>query len=422
MIDEKTKAMLAADLPRDVVKTRSQAGQNLSYVSGDYIVRRLNEVFGFDGWSFLAEPAREVYRGTRPGKDGENLVIVYEVRGTLRAAGVERVDVGVGQCDAGTRALAQGIEKALKEAATDALKRCARTFGSGFGLALYDKSGAGIGLSTTALALLDEIEGAETVAELDKVGARVKGATLDDDERDVLRGTFAGRRREFAAQSSVPATVVVQPAQQLPAPEPQQPTPAAPVAAPRPSPARAQLVERLDAARSIETIVAVVLAAPLSDEERAAVRPTIAGAAERLGVASDALRGRLDAARKLSVTAPQWGTVAEILGAFEAAKDVGALDAARKAAAARATGLPETLLAGLKRRAGEIRNALGAPSASADAWIAEAQAATSVDALRAIHQRLAAAASAGTVTPEDAQRVTDALNDRGEDLAMRAAS
>lgn len=415
MLNEEIKAKLAADLPRDVVKTRSQAGQSLSYVSSDYVIRRLNEVFGPTGWTFLADPPREVYRGTRQGKSGENIVIVYEVRGTLRAEGIERVDVGVGQCDSGANAVAQGIEKALKEATTDALKRCARTLGNSFGLALYDKSGEGIGLSTAALALLDE------VAQTDDLSAWWRDVQttfnrLEADEKDVVKGAVAARRVELAARGAepIPATVT-QPAAQ-PAPQ----LPPSTAAANDVSPSRRELEARLARARSVESVVASVLSVLLTDPDRAAARPAIAAAAERNGVSGDALRGRLDAARKLQVPAAQWAVAADVLAELEAQGDVASLDAARKRLAPKATGLAGPLLDAIKRRSTEIRNAFGVPGALAESLIAEAQRATTMEALRAIHGRLDAAARAGTVTEADAQRVTDALNDRGETIAVQA--
>jgi hypothetical protein len=55
---------------------------------------------------------------------------------------VVREDVGFGS-GYGKKA-GDAIEGATKEAVTDALKRCLRTFGSQFGLALYDKERANV--------------------------------------------------------------------------------------------------------------------------------------------------------------------------------------------------------------------------------------------------------------------------------------
>jgi DNA repair and recombination protein RAD52 len=59
---------------------------------------------------------------------------------TVTAGGVTRQDVGFGSGFA--KMIGDAIEGATKEAVTDALKRCLRTFGHPFGLALYDKERA----------------------------------------------------------------------------------------------------------------------------------------------------------------------------------------------------------------------------------------------------------------------------------------
>ena len=90
-MNEETRKKLAQDLPANAVKTRDQAGQKLSYIDGHFAVTRANEVFGHDGWSCAVRSIAEVYRGTRPGRDGENVVMVYEahVAVILHRAGVQ---------------------------------------------------------------------------------------------------------------------------------------------------------------------------------------------------------------------------------------------------------------------------------------------------------------------------------------------
>lgn len=225
MIDEKTRMMLAADLPRDVVR-KLDTGSRADYVPSHYVIERLNAVCGHDGWS--------IEYGAPMLREGPRLIV--HVPATLTVFGtVRRSDVGVGLA-AGDKG--ESIETAIKAAYTDALKRCARTLGPSFGLALYDKTRATVGYSTVTLALLDEIEQCDDLTAW-WASAKSRFEKLQDDEKDVVKGAVAGRRIEL---QKAPATVVVQPAQQPPAPEPQQPTPAAPVAATRPSPARAQLV------------------------------------------------------------------------------------------------------------------------------------------------------------------------------------
>lgn len=204
-ITEHQRRQLSEDLPRDVVRTRDQAGQRLSYVDGWYAVTRANDVFGPDGWSYAVREVREVYRGTKPGKGtDENIVIIYEAQVCVTALGITREDVGIGQCDASIRALAQGIEKARKESVTDGLKRALRTFGPSFGLALYDKDQRDVGLSRAAMDLRADLEHAADVdAWVQQHGAEVRA--LADDERDELRALVMRRREEAAREAAVRA-------------------------------------------------------------------------------------------------------------------------------------------------------------------------------------------------------------------------
>lgn len=236
-ITEHQRRQLSEDLPRDVVRTRDQAGQRLSYVDGWYAVSRANEVFGPDGWSYAVREVREVYRGTKPGKGtDENTVIVYEALVAVTALGITREDVGIGQCDASIRALAQGIEKARKEAVTDGLKRALRTFGPSFGLALYDKDQRDVGISRAAMDLRADLERATDVgAWIQQHGDEVRA--LADDERDEIRALVVRRREEAAREAAVRAAASeVQQPKALPplaslGVEVQPPTPPAPVEA-----------------------------------------------------------------------------------------------------------------------------------------------------------------------------------------------
>jgi len=189
------KVLLGKTLPRNVIKTREQAGQKLKYVEGWYVIERLNAVFGFDGWSF--EPGAPVVTAF-----GDKSVVHVPV--ALRACGVVRGDLGVA-VPAGKSA--EALETAYKAAVTDGLKRAARTFGTGFGNRLYDKAGSGIGISTVADEMLDEVEAIETV---DDVNAWAKANAphvlkLDKDEQDIIKGACATRRREIVSGGVTPA-------------------------------------------------------------------------------------------------------------------------------------------------------------------------------------------------------------------------
>lgn len=121
--------------------------QNQSYVSGLYVVDKLNEVFGADGWSdTVVHRAEQFGTRVRQTKDGPRewtwCSCVATVRLEVRwADGSTSVHDGVGAGDGGNYQddLAQVRDLAWKEAETDAVKRAARKLGYVFGLSLYDK-------------------------------------------------------------------------------------------------------------------------------------------------------------------------------------------------------------------------------------------------------------------------------------------
>lgn len=141
--------LLTAPLSRSHVKSRKQAGRDLSYIEGWHAIAEANRIFGFDAWDRetvelrqLGEPREvdgkwriaymakvRVVVHTRVAADGSWATIIRE--GTGYGSGIDR-DMG------------SAHESAIKEAETDAMKRALMTFGNPFGLALYDKEQNGV--------------------------------------------------------------------------------------------------------------------------------------------------------------------------------------------------------------------------------------------------------------------------------------
>ena len=134
-----------APVPKDAIQSRQQSGQNLSYLDGHYIITKTNELLGHENWSYSVGNFQVIQQERKKGS-GENATekeyVGYVAQATVTYQGVTRSDVGFGQGI--DNDLGRAHESAIKEAATDALKRALRTFGQAFGLALYDKSGAHI--------------------------------------------------------------------------------------------------------------------------------------------------------------------------------------------------------------------------------------------------------------------------------------
>lgn len=143
MITPEQKKLLEAPLdPKHVKKPSGSFGPKGDYLEGWHVINELNRIFGFDGWSYTIELSRDDLREATDSKGNPQWQAAYTCICTLKVGDNYRQDVGFGSGFA--KSIGDAIEGATKEAATDALKRCARTFGNVFGLALYDKTRANV--------------------------------------------------------------------------------------------------------------------------------------------------------------------------------------------------------------------------------------------------------------------------------------
>lgn len=134
---------LNSKIPRSEISTRDAGqGRSLDYVSGFYVIKRLNEVLGPGSWAYGAEVSLissgevETYRGKA---FSTHYMAKVRLVVTIGDKHTEFTDYGYGD---GLDAKNQGKshELAIKESVTDGLKRCAKNLGMSLGLALYDKS------------------------------------------------------------------------------------------------------------------------------------------------------------------------------------------------------------------------------------------------------------------------------------------
>lgn len=141
-------AALVAPLDKSNVKSRAQAGRQLSYIEGWKAIEEANRIFGFDMWDRetlelrqLGEP-REVDSKFRVAYMCRVRITVREQVEWVPHANQAYPKITRDGCGYGSgidRDLGQAHESAIKEAETDAMKRALMTFGNPFGLALYDK-------------------------------------------------------------------------------------------------------------------------------------------------------------------------------------------------------------------------------------------------------------------------------------------
>lgn len=161
---------LSKKLNPDNVSQRQQNGMRLDYIEAHYAIRRANEIFDFGGWTRetienRCVSEREAKIG-RQQKDGWRVTYVAKVR--IHALGVIREGTGAGHgIDVD---LGQAHESAIKEAESDAMKRALMTFGDQFGLALYDKTRANVGVEPEAPQTITEAQYLELTAMLDQLG------------------------------------------------------------------------------------------------------------------------------------------------------------------------------------------------------------------------------------------------------------
>jgi len=116
------------------------SGKYGDYIEGWHAIAEANRIFGFGGWSYTLDALQL----TNATKDGDKHRVGYMAQVTVHVGDVRRGDVGHGQGFGKSEGDAH--DSAVKEAVTDALKRALRTFGNPFGLALYDKTKANVGV------------------------------------------------------------------------------------------------------------------------------------------------------------------------------------------------------------------------------------------------------------------------------------
>ncbi|MCG3668128.1 RAD52 family DNA repair protein [Aliarcobacter butzleri] len=141
MFDKNQLTILTQELDSNRIKIREKGNINLSYIEGFDVIDTANKVFGFGNWSYLISKLDQV---SQELNQNQNNVVCYkavvqiQIHNTNHTLDVNRQDVGFGTGVA--KSLADAHEGAAKEAVTDAIKRCFRSFGNQFGNSLYDKT------------------------------------------------------------------------------------------------------------------------------------------------------------------------------------------------------------------------------------------------------------------------------------------
>lgn len=120
----------------DVIRQRKH--DKVFYLAGHDVERRLSEVFGATGWNQEVVRAELISTATRAGKAGDVHVACYRVVVRIEVPELGLVRDGVScTCGQPSKWPEEAHDMGLKSAATDALKRAAKTLGNSLGLALY---------------------------------------------------------------------------------------------------------------------------------------------------------------------------------------------------------------------------------------------------------------------------------------------
>ena len=150
---DKASEMLRGKLDPAHVKGRKQGGMQVQYIEGWHAIAEANRIFGFGAWDRETVELRQL--GEPRDVDGK-IRVEYMARVRITVSGVIRDGCGFGQGI--DRDVGQAHESALKEAETDAMKRALMTFGNPFGLALYDKTRANVGVDAPPINHDDEAQ------------------------------------------------------------------------------------------------------------------------------------------------------------------------------------------------------------------------------------------------------------------------
>jgi DNA repair and recombination protein RAD52 len=119
------------------------------YVDAYHVISEANRIFGNGGWSYTITRLQETHRAEIDlgGKTQFRCSFLCTVK--VQVGETTREGSAVGMGSGKPENMGDVIESAVKEAETDALKRALRTYGNTFGLALYDKSQANVGVDAT---------------------------------------------------------------------------------------------------------------------------------------------------------------------------------------------------------------------------------------------------------------------------------
>lgn len=124
--------MLSEPFPREMERTVSKSGRNLTYIPISEVISRLNKVLGLDNWSF------EIVSIQRDAIDTDWVVAHVRLTATINGVTITKDGVGGQQVKYTKAGKVLDLGDEFKGAMSDALKKAAQQLGVGLYLARDD--------------------------------------------------------------------------------------------------------------------------------------------------------------------------------------------------------------------------------------------------------------------------------------------
>lgn len=145
MFNDKQLAVLARPLNNSRVAKRSQGNKQLSYLEAWDVKAHLIRIFGYGGFDATVVDYGFVDRRDYKNDAGKDMVeviwhakVALTIRPPDNSEFVRYTEAAVGSASGPLSMLGEHHDNAVKQAESDALKRCAVYLGNQFGLSLYD--------------------------------------------------------------------------------------------------------------------------------------------------------------------------------------------------------------------------------------------------------------------------------------------
>jgi hypothetical protein len=229
-VTESIEKLLSEDVPREHITYRKVGRKELGYVTGRYCKQRLNEIFGWDGWTYTVVEQKIITLDEHCVRWFAHVALsvntedgCVERHGLAVGHGVLQKEIWEGGRSTGKfESVSVGranevIDFAAAEAVTDALKRAAVSLGQNLGLSLYpyakgDKDDhkddapkpAPVDEKKAIDRLVSSIAGATTEAALALVGKAVKDSGLSGKALNGLRSLYEAKLMELKMEEMPP--------------------------------------------------------------------------------------------------------------------------------------------------------------------------------------------------------------------------